>query len=85
MYGWIDATQFSFNTLLLMDRWTFNAIAKNKHAEFVKNLGMALSGNPAVYWYIVNKCPEQEEYYRKVTEGLPHIPNMRSETLKYMY
>lgn len=71
MYGWIDATQFSFNTLLLMDRWIFNAISQNKHAEFVKNLGIALSGNPAVYWYIVNKCPEQEEYYRKVTEGLP--------------
>lgn len=72
MYGWIDATQFSFNTLLLMDRWIFNAIARNKQPEFTKNLGISLSGNPAVYWYIINKCPEQEEYYTKVMEGLPH-------------
>lgn len=24
--GWINAEEFSFNTLLLMDRWIFNAI-----------------------------------------------------------
>ena len=30
MYGWIDATRFSFNTLLLMDRWIFRAIARDQ-------------------------------------------------------
>ena len=62
-YGWINAEEFSFNSLLLMDKWIFNAIALNQRPEFRKNLSIALAGNPAVLWYIVNKCPEQEDYY----------------------
>jgi len=56
-FGWIDAERFSFNSLLLMDRWIFNTIAKNQHPEFRKHLAIALAGNPAVSWYVVNKCP----------------------------
>ena len=55
-YGWIDAKQFSFNTLLLMDRWIFREIARNRRP--LPNLGIALAGNPAVLWYVVSKCPE---------------------------
>lgn len=29
--GWIDATKFSFNTLLLFDSWILNNIAGNKN------------------------------------------------------
>jgi SAM-dependent methyltransferase len=65
-FGWIDARQFSFNTLLLMDRWLLNTIAGNQDPEFRNNLAIALTGNPAVLWYIVNKCPEQQEYYKEL-------------------
>ena len=67
MYGWIDATQFSFNALLLMDRWIFRAIARNQNQEFGEKLGIALAGNPTVHWYIVNKCPERRDYYDTCT------------------
>ncbi|UCH42328.1 MAG: class I SAM-dependent methyltransferase [Dehalococcoidales bacterium] len=67
-YGWIDAKQFSFNTLLLMDRWIFCTIAKNQRQEFRRRLGIALAGNPAILWYIVNKCPEQAGYYRALIQ-----------------
>lgn len=70
-YGWINAKQFSFNTLLLMDRWIFRNIAKNQHPEFKKNLAIALAGNPTVYWYIINKCPERQDYYSTLVEKAP--------------
>lgn len=79
-YGWIDAKQFSFNALLLMDRWIFNTIARNGRPEFKKNLAIALAGNPAVHWYIVNKCPEQREYYDSLVSTAPG--NCSSEEIR---
>jgi len=70
-FGWIDAKLFSFNALLLMDRWIFNTIAKKQEPEFRKKLGIALAGNPAVSWYVVNKCPEQQEYYNTLISKAP--------------
>ncbi len=116
MYGWIDATQYSFNALLLMDSWILSAIAsidapcasfedssqlcavsdftaspptfalskgkiekgfsprllqRNQDQEFGRKLGLALAANPAVLWYIVNRCPQQADYYRKLVEAAP--------------
>ncbi len=65
-FGFINAEDFSFNSLLLMDRWIFDAIAQSQHPEYRKELAIALSGNPAVLWYIVNKCPEQRDYYNSL-------------------
>ena len=62
-YNWIDAKLFSLNTIMLMDSWIFRTVARNEDPEFKKKLGISLSGNPEVYWYIVNKCPERKEYY----------------------
>ena len=68
MYGWIDAKQFSFNTLLLMDRWIIRYLAKKQDSEFTKNFAIALAGNPAVLWYAVNKCPEQADYFLELAK-----------------
>jgi Methyltransferase domain len=68
--GWIDATKFSFNTLLLFDRWIIRNIAK-KNPEFHKKLAIALSGNPAVFWYFINKCPECAQYYQRLLGTAP--------------
>jgi len=54
-----------------MDRWIFNTIAKNQHPEFRKHLAIALAGNPAVHWYVLNKCPERQEYYRTLVNKAP--------------
>lgn len=69
--GWIDATKFSFNTILLFDRYIVRSIARNKNPEFNPKLAIALSGNPAVFWYLVNKCPECAEHYRHLLETAP--------------
>ena len=70
-FGWINAEEYSFNTLLLMDRWIFNTIVQNRHPIFMKNLATALAGNPVVYWYVTNKCPEQREYYNSLVSKAP--------------
>jgi len=69
--GWIDATKFSFNTILLFDRYIVRSIARNKKPEFNPKLTIALSGNPAVFWYLFNKCPECAEHYRHLLETAP--------------
>jgi SAM-dependent methyltransferase len=74
-YGWIDARQFSFNTLLLMDRWIFREIVKNQNQAFQKKLGLALAENPVVLWYILNKCPEMADRYRSIAESASANPS----------
>jgi len=68
--GWIDAKQFPFDTLLLMDRWIFRTIARKEDPEFRQKLAISLSGNPKVHWYIVNKCPERKEYYDELVASV---------------
>ncbi len=68
-FGWIDAKDYSFNTLLLMDGWLLRVIADNKNEEFRRRLAVALAGNDAVYWYVINKCPERAEYYRRLVDS----------------
>ena len=70
-FGWIDARQFSFNTLLLMDRWIFRVIARNRNPEFWQKFAIALSGNRAVFWYILEKCPEAADFYRELVKMTP--------------
>ena len=72
-FGWINAEEFSFNTLLLMDRWIFNTIARNTDPDLRNSLSIALAGNPAVHWYIVTKCPEQQEFYDNLVGNVPGI------------
>lgn len=53
--GWIDVTELSFNSLLLLERaqltWFPGWLPEPA-------LGTALQANPVVEWYLRNKCPE---------------------------
>jgi ubiquinone/menaquinone biosynthesis C-methylase UbiE len=70
-FGWIDAREYSFNALLLMDRWLLRVIADNENLEVKRRLAIALAGNPAVCWYVLNRCPERTEYYRQLVDSAP--------------
>ena len=52
---WIDVTDLSFNSLLLLERvqlsWFPGWVPENE-------LALALQANPAVDWYLRHKCPE---------------------------
>lgn len=56
--GWIDAGEFSFNCMLLMERFQIRLMFDEKSDEWRKAMGIALKSNPAVKWYLQHKCPE---------------------------
>lgn len=58
-FHWIDPKDYSFNCLLLMDRYLIGQICASDNGEkYRKNLGLALAYNPAVAWYCRAKAPE---------------------------
>jgi SAM-dependent methyltransferase len=61
--NWIDVTSLSFNSLLLLEReqlsWFPGWLPE-------KELAIALSGNPAVAWYLQHKCPDLKDWVIKI-------------------
>lgn len=71
MFNWINASEISFNSFLLMDRFLINAILSHHkdNDEYCKNLGIALDNNPEVAWYFKTRCPEMEMSVNQLIEG----------------
>lgn len=69
--GWIDARQFSFNSLLLMDAWIIRYLAANGDAAFNQKLAVALAANPAVVWLFTNKCPDCRKHFDDLVASAP--------------
>ena len=61
--NWIDVTNLSFNTLLLLERvqlsWLNGWLPEPE-------LALALHANPAVAWYLRHKCPETNAWLDRV-------------------
>ena len=51
-FHWIDPEDYSFNCILLMDRYLIRQLCKREgyQEEYLRNLGIALAYNPAVAW-----------------------------------
>ena len=61
--NWIDPQDFSFNCFLLMEKFQIRLMMnsegwRSQKTEWKYNMGAALKANPAVIWYLKNKCPE---------------------------
>ena len=70
-YGWIDADELSFNSLLLMDAWIVRYLSHKKDPRFNQKFAIALSANPAVLWYMGAKCPDRRDYYEELAASAP--------------
>ena len=61
-FGWIHPNDFSFQCVLLMDRYLVRQICRASYypgcEEYLQNLGIALRHNPAVAWYCKERAPE---------------------------
>ncbi|MGD2158635.1 MAG: methyltransferase domain-containing protein [Anaerolineales bacterium] len=67
--GWMDVSNLSFNTLLLLERVQLSWFPGWVPEE---ELGTALSANPTVEWYLRHKCPDIEPWLDQVmTKGNP--------------
>lgn len=71
MFNWINSKKISFNSFLLMDRFLIKMILDNQDAQFCTNMGIALTNNPAVVWYFVNRCPECEKTVNQLLSKAP--------------
>ena len=78
-YGWIKAEDYSFKSILLMDRWILrylvgmgqSGVGYYADPEYKKHLGIAFAYNPAVRWYFENKCPESKECIASLIQDTP--------------
>lgn len=66
--NWIDVTQLSFNTMLLLERvqlsWFPGWLPE-------PDLATALRANPVVEWFMRHKCPDLSEWLDKVMVLVP--------------
>lgn len=71
--NWIDVKDYSFNCLLMMERFQLHLIMENAkgNERLTQNLAVALSNNPAVLWYIEHKCPECAEQAKLLAQAAP--------------
>jgi SAM-dependent methyltransferase len=64
---WMDVSQLSFNVLLLLEQvqlsWLPGWLPE-------RELGIALTGNPAVEWYMRHKCPQLNEWLDRVMSAV---------------
>jgi SAM-dependent methyltransferase len=77
--GWIDVTDLSFNTLLLLERvqlsWLPGWVPDQEMA-------VALQANPAVEWFIRHKCPEIIPWLDTLRQGSRTSEKVSSETIR---
>jgi len=64
--GWMDISDLSFNSLLLLERvqieWLFLSVPE-------RALYVALQANPIVKWYFEHKCPEINDKLQSIMEN----------------
>ena len=71
--NWINVEEFSFNCLLLMEKFHFAMLPDNfsNNIEWKEKMGIALSQNLTVKWYISYKCPEFTTLLDEITANVP--------------
>lgn len=76
---WIDATNLSFNTLLLLERvqvsWFPGWVPEEE-------LAIALKANPTVEWYLRHKCPELTPWLDKLLSDYPSSPAHSADRIR---
>lgn len=78
-FNWINAQDYSFNSILLMDRWILrylvgmgtSGVGHYANVEYRRHLGIALAYNPAVCWYFIHRCPEAKERVQDLIKDIP--------------
>ena len=69
--GWIKPEEYSFNSLLMMERFQLRYALERENPELMEAMGIALAANPAVAWYIKRRCPECAHIVERLAAGAP--------------
>lgn len=70
--NWINVKNYSFNCVLLMERFQLRIICTNRSSDYTYHLGVALKYNPAVAWYITHRLPEKKSFVEAVVGNAPN-------------
>jgi len=72
--GWINPEEYSFNSLLLLERFQIRMIFwTGRDGEWRRNMGIALNANPAVKWYLKRRCPERAALVDEIAAQAPAV------------
>lgn len=77
--NWINPEDYTFDSMLLMERFQIRYMLGVPVPEYRKDMGIALKANPKVAWYFSHKCPEMAD---TVAELVEHAPNANAETVR---
>jgi len=74
--GWINPNEYSFNCFLLLERFQIQIMLGSfgwcvDSEEWKKCLGIALNANPAVKWYLQQRCPECSVMIAELVSNAP--------------
>lgn len=69
--NWIDVNEFSFNCVLMMERFQLRYLCECDDEDLQKHLGIALRANPAVAWYMAQMVPEAADKLTRLIESTP--------------
>lgn len=69
--GWINVEEFSFNHLLMLERFQIRWLCSIEFPEIQKSLGIALRHHPSVAWYLAHRCPECATHIEQLVKRAP--------------
>ncbi len=69
--NWIDVNEFSFNCVLMLERFQLRYLCESEDKELLAHLGVALRANPAVAWYMAQMVPEAADKLVRLAESAP--------------
>jgi SAM-dependent methyltransferase len=77
--NWIDVTNLSFNTLLLLERVQLSWFPGWLPEE---EMAIALQANPTVEWYLRHKCPEIIPWLDNLLKAHTHTPSPSAQSIR---
>jgi len=88
--NWIKTEDYSFNSFLLLERFQIALMMnscgwRNNSLEWKRSMGIALVANPAVRWYLEERCPEAASVIAEVVANAPIITDATEIRAAEMY
>lgn len=69
--NWINPEDYTFDHMLLLERFQLRWMLGIPMADYRRDLGIALKHNPKVAWYFAHRCPEHAETVEALVAAAP--------------
>lgn len=78
--GWINTEEYSFDCMLLMERFQIRLMLESLSGETEEAMAAALKANPKAAWLFERKCPEMAERVKTLAAQAPE--NLTAEQIR---